>query len=201
MSTADRAIKPAAPSLASALWSRYLISLAEHPLGTKMGTAATLNFLQEVVATAATKGDTTAGAKKATLMAAYGALIGGPLGHYLYGFMERLFKGRTGPGVAIGKLIFGNFVVAPIQTAVYLAAMSTIAGASLADTLKTIRLRILPLLKITWLVFPSVQIIAIKYIEPAMWVPFFNAVSFAFGTYTNITTKLAVQRRAGGKAL
>ncbi|KAI8917066.1 hypothetical protein DFJ77DRAFT_499437 [Powellomyces hirtus] len=182
------------------LWIRYLVSLREHPVYTKMGTAATLNFLQEVVATSVTGTDMETGFKKAGGMAAYGALIGGPMGHFLYALMDRIFRGKTGVGTAIGKLLFGNLVIAPIQTAVYLAAMAYIAGANVRTIIQTIKTRLLPLLKITWMVFPTVQIIAIRYIRPELWLPFFNAVSFVFGTYTNVSTKLAIAKKGKGKS-
>ncbi|KAJ3021971.1 hypothetical protein HKX48_007349 [Thoreauomyces humboldtii] len=182
---------PAAAIQAKTLWVHYLVSLKTRPIYTKSVTAASLNLLQEVVASALTGGDSQVAARKAGQMAIYGGLISGPMGHYLYSLMEKIFSGRQGAGAAIGKLFFSLFVISPIQNAVYLAAMSYIAGANLAGVLTTLRTRLVPMLKMTWVIFPAVQIFAIKYLDQELWVPFFNLVSFVFGTYINVMGKRA----------
>ncbi|KAI8818210.1 uncharacterized protein EV422DRAFT_539061 [Fimicolochytrium jonesii] len=194
---------PPIASFPRTLWIYYLVALAEHPILTKSGTAATLNALQELAASsispspsANTTHDRALAYRKAAAMAAYGGLVAGPLGHVLYKWMEKVFHNRTGTGAAVGKLLFGNLVIAPIQSAVYLAAMAGIAGAGVRGVVGTVRGRLVSVLKLTWIVFPAVQIFALKYVRQELWMPFFNLVGFVFGTYINVTTKLAARRKA-----
>jgi hypothetical protein len=40
--------------------------------------------------------------------------------------------------------------------------------------------------KITWAVFPPIQLFAIRFLPPQLWTPFFNLVGFIFGVYVNV---------------
>ena len=53
--------------------------------------------------------------ERVVLMALYGLLISGPLGHFLYRFVDRVFSGRTGAAAAIGQLLAVNLFAIPIQ--------------------------------------------------------------------------------------
>jgi hypothetical protein len=78
----------------SSIPQRYLEALQLHPLLTKATTAATLNGLQEMLASWAA--DVSLDVRKAAKMALYGLLVSGPLGHWLFVVLEKAFKGKTG---------------------------------------------------------------------------------------------------------
>ncbi|KAJ3282396.1 hypothetical protein HK104_010915 [Borealophlyctis nickersoniae] len=177
------------------LWDRYVLSLQERPVLTKAATSGVLNGLQELIALRVSGKPDPNGLNKAAKMAAYGFFIGGPLGHHLYAALDKMFAGKTGGLHAILKLLVSNLVIAPIQNAVYIAAMAYIAGANTAGVIRALRTRLLGVMKITWIVFPLVQTIAFKYLPQALWLPFFNIVGFTFGTYINIKTKLATSNK------
>lgn len=84
------------------------------------------------------------------------------MGHYLYASLDKLFAGKTGAFASILKLLVSNLVIAPIQNAVYLAAMAYIAGADARGIVQTLQTRLFGVMKMTWIVFPSVQIVAFK---------------------------------------
>ncbi|TPX59417.1 hypothetical protein SpCBS45565_g07745 [Spizellomyces sp. 'palustris'] len=181
------------------LWTRYVLALQTHPVLTKASTSATLNALQELVASRIAGSDAQIARQKAAKMAAYGFFVSGPLGHYLYQGLDKAFKDKTGAGWSILKLLVSNLIIAPIQNAVYLAAMAYIAGAGIPGILQTLKTRLFGVMKMTWLIFPSVQIIAFKYLSQELWLPFFNLVAFVFGTYINVVTKLAAEKKKGVK--
>ncbi|KAI8841684.1 hypothetical protein BC829DRAFT_376539 [Chytridium lagenaria] len=174
------------------LWDRYLHGLRTQPVLYKASTAATLNGLQEVVASQLTGGKVDS---KAAKMAAYGFFISGPLGHHLYAILEKVFEGKTGAGWSVAKLIATNLVVAPIQNSVYLFAMALIAGQNVQQAIRTVQARLLSVMKTTWLVFPLVQAFAFKMLPPPVWLPFFNLVAFSIGLYINVMTKLAAKKK------
>ncbi|KAJ3043676.1 hypothetical protein HDV00_004449 [Rhizophlyctis rosea] len=177
------------------LWDRYVLSLQQRPVLTKASTSGLLNGLQEVIAQKVAGENDPQARDKAVKMAAYGFFISGPLGHYLFAAMEKAFAGKSGPGVAITKLLVSNLIIAPIQNAVYIAAMAYIAGANAAGIVRAVQSRLLGVMKMTWTVFPIVQAIAFKYLSQLLWLPFFNLVSFLFGTYINIRTKRLANAR------
>ena len=47
----------------------------------------------------------------------------------------------------------------------------------------------MPLMFTTWKFFPLIQFLTLKYLPPALWLPWFNVVSFVFGTYTAVKVK------------
>ncbi|KAI5835292.1 hypothetical protein K523DRAFT_228430 [Schizophyllum commune Tattone D] len=202
MSTAAAPVgKPINPLLA-----RYLTALTKNPLRTKALTTATLCFLQEVLGSvlagvppkkqspdASPLVKTLAQAHidaKAVKMALYGFLVSAPLGHFLVRLLQRAFRGRTGLGARVGQILASNLLVAPIQTAAFLASMAVINGAkTVDDVLKTMKTGFFSVIRITWVVSPLSLSIAQGFIPVELWVPFFNAVQFVLGTFFNMHMK------------
>ncbi|KAL7749571.1 hypothetical protein RI367_005127 [Sorochytrium milnesiophthora] len=193
-STSKMAGVPGSGIRASA-WTYYLYMLATRPVLTKSMTSAVLNLLQELISgtvVAASKVDYGQLLMQAAKMTAYGFCISGPMGHFLYQGLAAVFAGQTGPLAMVGQLLGANLVLAPIQNAVYLSAMSLAAGRNpFVDVPKGL----LPLMKITWMVFPVVQLVAAKFLPQQLWTPFFNLVSFVFSLYVNVMIKRSQQRR------
>lgn len=44
-----------------------------------------------------------------------GLFISGPLSHFMYEIMNKVFAGKTGNGVKIGQLLFSNLIISPIM--------------------------------------------------------------------------------------
>lgn len=168
--------------------SAYARHVTTRPVLTKALTAGALNGLQELIAAKATGSRLDARAFK---MAAYGFLVSGPLAHYLYRILETRFK----KGNLAAKLIAANLVITPILNFVYLTALAFFSGASLQQSMLLARQRLAGILKISWSVFPLVQMLAFSRLSPEMHVPFFNLVAFVFGTVINIKTKLNAKKR------
>ena len=115
--------------MASQLWPAYVHALQVNPLWTKSVTAMTLNGLEEVIAQSLSAGGKpvlAADGKSLSIkkgidydrvikMALYGLLISGPLGHYLYRLVDRVFAGRTSALASLVQLVTVNVVAIPIQ--------------------------------------------------------------------------------------
>lgn len=113
------------------LLAAYTTQLAAHPLRTKALTAATLSFIQEVLASYIAHAPPQRPPKsaprllhaladaridaRALKMAAYGFLVSAPLGHLLVSILQRAFAGKTGPRARIGQILASNLFFAPIQ--------------------------------------------------------------------------------------
>ncbi|KAJ7293445.1 hypothetical protein C8J57DRAFT_1444659 [Mycena rebaudengoi] len=188
------------------LLAKYLAQLALHPLRTKSATTATLCFLQEVLGSNIAHMPVKKPARDAPIilhllarahvdtralkMAVYGALVSAPLSHFLVGALQRAFAGKTGTGAKIAQIFASNLLVAPVQTAAYLASMAVISGAkSLGEVINTIKAGFFSVIRITWITSPIALTIAQKFIPVELWVPFFNAIQFILGTYFNAKVK------------
>ena len=120
----------------SGLWAAYVRSLQTSPLWTKALTSfvpkprpapsaspasSSSSSSSSSTASSSTSKSSSFTIKKGVdyervvLMALYGLLISGPLGHFLYRFVDRVFSGRTGAAAAIGQLLAVNLFAIPIQ--------------------------------------------------------------------------------------
>ncbi|KAL5534336.1 hypothetical protein ACEPAG_798 [Sanghuangporus baumii] len=190
------------------LLAAYIHQLATHPLRTKSITAGTLCFIQEVLASHVSKAPIQRPAKvsprvadalsvlkidvKAFKMALYGFLVSAPLGHYLVGYLQRVFAGRTSNRARAAQILANNLLVAPIQATVLLASMAVVNGAkTVDDVVRTVKSGFMSVIRLQWVTSPLAMVIAQKFIPQELWVPFFNLVGFTMGTYFTIRVKQA----------
>ncbi|KAI8885910.1 hypothetical protein K501DRAFT_322184 [Backusella circina FSU 941] len=165
----------------------YLSQLAAAPLQTKACTSGVLSGLQELTAqkVSGQKLD-----KRILKMAAYGLLVAGPLNHYWYELMNKVFAGKTGTKVKIGQLLFQNFIISPFMNSVFTTAMAMMAGITSPAALKAnLKNRLLSMQKVSWVTSPLSMIFAQNFLPVHTWVPFFNIVIFCVGTYLNTMMK------------
>ncbi|CAK7216575.1 hypothetical protein SBRCBS47491_002874 [Sporothrix bragantina] len=171
----------------------YIKQLEENPLRTKMLTAGTLAGTQELLASWLAKDRNKHGnyfTSRVPKMAAYGALVSAPLGHFLIWILQKTFKGRTSLKAKIMQILVSNLIVAPIQNTVYLTAMALIAGARTYHQVRaTVRVGFWKVMRVSWITSPICLAFAQKFLPENAWVPFFNLVSFIIGTYINTVTK------------
>jgi len=197
-------ISPKAPL--HPLLALYLVQLGKNPLRTKAITSATFSFLQEVIGSIAagvppkpTSKDAPTLSKalarlhidtKAFKMALYGFFVSAPLGHFLVGLLQKAFAGKVGLKYRMGQLLASNLLVAPIQTSAFLASMAVINGAkTVEDVVRTVKSGFWAVIRVNWVVSPLSMVIAQQFIPVELWVPFFNIIQFALGTYFNIDVK------------
>lgn len=180
-----------------------------------MLTSGTLAGLQEFLASWLAKDRNKHGnyfTSRVPKMAAYGALVSAPLGHFLIWLLQKAFKGRTSLRAKILQILVSNLVVstqlslylvqrvrsltrivlqiAPIQNSVYLVAMALIAGARTYHQVRaTVRVGFMKVMKVSWITSPICLAFAQQFLPEFAWMPFFNFVAFVIGTYINTVTK------------
>ncbi|KAK2035208.1 Mpv17/PMP22 family protein [Colletotrichum zoysiae] len=171
----------------------YIRELEKNPLRTKMLTSGTLAGAQELIASFLAKDRNKHGnyfTSRVPKMAAYGALVSAPLGHFLIWALQKTFAGRTSLRAKIMQIIVSNLIIAPIQNTVYLTAMALIAGAKTYHQVRaTVRVGFWKVMKVSWITSPLCLAFAQKFLPDQLWVPFFNLVAFIIGTYINTITK------------
>ncbi|KJZ73808.1 hypothetical protein HIM_04310 [Hirsutella minnesotensis 3608] len=180
----------------------YIKQLESNPLRTKMLTAGSLAGAQELIASWLAKDRNKNGhyfTSRVPKMAAYGAIVSAPLGHFLIWILQKFFRGRTSLRAKIMQIVVSNLIIAPIQNSIYLVAMALIAGARTYHQVRaTVKVGFWRVMRVSWITSPICLAFAQKFLPDQMWVPFFNLVSFIIGTYINTVTKkkrLAALRR------
>ncbi|KAK0711699.1 hypothetical protein B0H67DRAFT_602439 [Lasiosphaeris hirsuta] len=171
----------------------YIKQLEDHPMRTKMLTAATFAGSQELIASWLAKDRNKHGnyfTARVPKMAAYGALVSAPLGHVLIWALQKAFKDRKSLRSKILQILVSNLIIAPIQNTVYLVAMALIAGAKNFHQVRaTVRASFWKVMRVSWIASPVCLAFAQKFLPESTWLPFFNLVSFVIGTYINTVTK------------
>ncbi|KAG5930588.1 hypothetical protein E4U42_006676 [Claviceps africana] len=171
----------------------YIKQLESNPLRTKMLTAGTLAGAQELVASWLAEDRNKHGhyfTPRVPKMAAYGALVSAPLGHFLIWILQKVFRGRTSLRAKILQIVISNLIIAPIQNSIYLIAMAIIAGAKTYHQVRaTVKVGFWKVMRVSWVTSPICLAFAQKFVPDQLWVPFFNVVSFIIGTYMNTVTK------------
>nr|GAT44076.1 predicted protein [Mycena chlorophos] len=189
----------------SALLASYLQQLQTRPLATKAVTTGILCFLQEIL------GSNIAGVPpkahkdaplllqylarkhvdiRAAKMFIYGLLVSAPVSHYLMALLQKAFAGKTSSGAKLGQLLAQLLIVAPVQTATYLASLAVIGGANSVDeVVRTVKVGFLPVIRVSWVTTPTAMVFAQKFVPMELWTPFFSFVSFAVGTIFNVRIK------------
>lgn len=92
----------------------YIKQLESNPLRTKMLTAGSLAGAQELIASWLAKDRNKHGhyfTSRVPKMAAYGALVSAPLGHFLIWLLQKVFRGRTSLKAKIMQIIVSNLIV------------------------------------------------------------------------------------------
>lgn len=92
----------------------YIRQIEANPLRTKMLTAGTLAGTQELIASFLAKDRNKHGnyfTSRVPKMAAYGALVSAPLGHFLIWLLQLGFRGRTSLKAKIMQIVVSNLIV------------------------------------------------------------------------------------------
>lgn len=92
----------------------YIKQLEDNPLRTKMLTSGTLAGTQELLASFLAKDRNKHGnyfTSRVPKMAAYGALVSAPLGHFLIWLLQLTFRGRTSLKAKIMQILVSNLIV------------------------------------------------------------------------------------------
>ncbi|KOS20829.1 PXMP2/4 family protein 3 [Escovopsis weberi] len=173
--------------------SQYVKQLEANPLRTKMLTAGSLAGGQELVASWLAKDRNKHGnyfTSRVPKMVAYGALISGPMGHFMIWLLQRMFRNHVSLRSKILQIVVSNLVIAPIQNSIYLLAMAIIAGARTFHQVRaTVKVGFWRVMRVSWLTSPICLAFAQQFLPDELWVPFFNLVAFVIGTYINTITK------------
>ncbi|MBQ5153873.1 hypothetical protein EGM85_11515 [Macrococcus caseolyticus] len=175
----------------ASLATAYLSELIQHPVRTKALTSASFNALSEILAAAISgEKDPQTGAyigSRVPKMALYGALVSGPLSHYLVELVQKAFKrSKRGWATNVAQIVVLNIFVNPILAATFITWMSILAGARTVTEIKD-RLKgsMMSVLRSQWITSPILIAFAQKYVPKLAWTPVFSFFAFILSTYHN----------------
>ncbi|KAI5309901.1 hypothetical protein KEM55_002164, partial [Ascosphaera atra] len=173
----------------------YLKELQHSPMWTKMATSFLSTGLQEYIASAIAQDKSKHGnyANTRTLnMALYGGLVSAPLGSFLINCLERMFRGKTSLRANILQVVISNGVISPIQTCIYIFALSLIHGARTWHQVKaSLHKHFWWFMRVNTVASICSLAVAQRYVAEKHWLPFFNFVGFVVGIICSYHEKKA----------
>lgn len=152
---------------------------------------------------------------KILTMMFYGAFIVTPTSHYLYGVLNKIFKGpNLSVRMKVAQIVTSLCTITPLLSAIFTSWLSVINNyafpsiphkqiqnyhwADVKQELVNMRRIVLvglrtnyaAILKSSVATSLCTLVVAQNFVEPELWVVFFNAVYFVLGTYQNTKLKL-----------
>jgi hypothetical protein len=88
------------------------------------------------------------------------------------------------------QLLAVNGVVIPVQTVVYLVAITLMdAPGDWARVRAVLEAQLAPILRTTWTYFPVLQLLMFKFVPADLWLPIFYLIGYLYGVVINLRTK------------
>jgi protein Mpv17 len=163
------------------LWRCYLKRIETTPICTKAVTSCVLNLLGDAVAQRVTK-VSRQDLKRTLRFGLFGLFITGPLLHFWYYFLDRIFQNKRSIGALILRLLLDQLLFSPLFYVVYYAYMCALEG-----NLKYLKFKIFrnlgPTISAQLKIWPAAQIINFRFVPAELQVLFSNIVAFVWNVY------------------
>lgn len=123
--------------------------------------------------------------KKVLSYGSFSLLVSGPLYHYWYILLDKIFKGKTGKLYIILQLLIDQAIFSPFYFVLFYVYMALLQG-TLSTIKKEIRENLIPSSISSATVWVPVQFITFKYIPPHLRVLWNNIVALGWNIYFSL---------------
>ena len=133
--------------------------------------------------------------RKRTGLICVSGLVIGPVCHYWYIFLDRIYPGRSFSLIA-KKVLVDQIVFTPVTISLFLVTMGALEGSKMRDISVDLKTKGWDLFKAEWLVWPPAQIFNFYFIPTKYRVLYDNTVSLGFDFYYSYV-QFVKYRRSG----
>lgn len=128
-------------------------------------------------------------AKRTGKMAAFGACLHGPIGHYWYGFLDRtiMVKAPTSAGAVFAKTAIDQALWAPIFTSVFFGSMKVMDGKP-GEIAGEVTEKLWPTMKVNWTVWPLAHVINFKFVPSSQRILYINTIQVGYNAFLSTMT-------------
>lgn len=183
----------ASKSMSASAWRSYCDHLVKRPLVTKILTGVMGTIVGDGIAqaTAHLSARRVAAARprvrkprfrydwaRAARLCAYAALIGTPVGHYWFAFLDRhVLPTRMGhPMTAFLKMGLDQALMAPAGLAMFYLSVSLMEGKSLKQAVGVVRDKFVPTMIANYMLWPAAQVVNFRFVPPEQRILYVNAI-------------------------
>ncbi|KAA8499192.1 Protein SYM1 [Porphyridium purpureum] len=163
----------------------YNRALASNPLRTKTLTSLTGFVLGDLVAQAPDMMDGKPwDAVRTGKLAAFGACLHGPIGHYWYGFLDRtiMTAAPTSAAAVATKTAVDQILWAPIFTSVFFGSMKLMDGKP-DEIVPEIEAKLWPTMLVNWKVWPIAHVINFRFVPSSQRILYINFIQVGYNAF------------------
>jgi protein Mpv17 len=124
-------------------------------------------------------------AGRASRLCAYSAVIGSPVGHYWFHFLDKfIFPNAMGhPVTAIVKTLLDQVLMAPAGIALFFSAMSLLEGHSVEEAWQSTKEKFKPTLMANYVLWPAANLVNFAFVPPAQRILYCNVVYIFWASF------------------
>eukprot|EP00884_Botryococcus_braunii_P006680 jgi/Botrbrau1/16012/Bobra.0353s0010.2 len=162
-------------------WKAYEKALERRPLATKVATSIvgfTLGDMLCQIINRPSSGNWKYDIGRTARMATFGGVIGGPIGHYWFNFLDKLVmpKTPTSPSAIAAKIVLDQTINAPLGTALFFIATRTLEGHPQEIT-HDIQEKLFHTVATGWKLWPAAHIINFAFVPLRHRILYINVIS------------------------
>lgn len=121
-----------------------------------------------------------------------GLLLAGPTMHVWYSALDRVVKGR-GVAMALRKMCADQGLFMPVYLVVFVGVMGALRGDRPADIGSKLKRDMAPMMKVSYSVWPAVQLANFRFVPPRHRVLVINVVCLFWNTYIGWRAEMALR--------
>lgn len=178
----------------SSFWAGYCDQLRKRPILTKAATGVVGSLIGDGVAQYSSSRSVSRSsngpmfsydAARAARLCGYSAVIGSPIGHYWFQFLDKfIFPNAMGhPMTAVVKTLLDQVIMAPAGIGLFFCAMSMLEGNSLQEAWASTKQKFAPTLKANYLLWPAANLVNFAFVPPAQRILYCNVVYIFWASY------------------
>lgn len=167
----------------SSLWNSYCNQLRRRPLLTKAATGVVGTIIGDGVAQFTSRNSRSPDVPvydvaRATRLCTYAAVIGSPIGHYWFNFLDKfIFPNAMGhPVTALVKTFLDQAIMAPAGIGLFFTAMGVLEGKSTSQAVAEAREKFRPTLMANYMLWPAANLINFAFVPPSQRILYCNVI-------------------------
>jgi len=173
-------------------WKVYLHFLHELPVTTRIATTALLTYTGNVITQKLFEKQPRMNQTRALKFVLFSMMLT-PISHYWYIFLDKLFpkpkeksEGSSIDVTALKKLAVDELIYDPFCILFFFTVIGLLDRQSFGQIRERIRLNYWETQKMSWRVWPLVQLVNFMVVPSVLRLPFINIVSFFWGIFLQI---------------
>lgn len=167
----------------STIWNSYCSQLRKRPILTKAATGVVGTVIGDGIAQFTTRKTRSSNqpaydVPRVSRLCAYAALIGTPIGHYWFNFLDKgIFPNAMGhPVTALVKTFLDQAIMAPAGIGLFFTCLGIMEGKSASKAVSEMKEKFKPTLMANYVLWPAANLINFAFVPPSQRILYCNVI-------------------------